>query len=82
MSIRGVMFTNIVQSLATFFAKGHTHTHTRTHTHTFLMITKLLQGKALALTWRQRSKILKDVCRGLTWIHAITPPIIHGDVKM
>ena len=41
-----------------------------------------IQGKGVALSWRQRSIILKDVCRGLSWLHAANPPVIHGDVKM
>lgn len=33
------------------------------------------------LTWAQRSKILKDVCRGMQWLHSAKPPLVHGDVK-
>ncbi len=32
----------------------------------------------VVLTWQQRSKILKDVCRGL---HSAQPPMLHGDLK-
>ena len=31
------------------------------------------------LTWSERSRILKDVCRGLTWLHGSKR--IHGDIK-
>ena len=40
-----------------------------------------LQATHPPLTWNLRSKILKDVCKGMTWMHKMCPPIIHGDVK-
>ena len=41
-----------------------------------------LKNKHPPLLWQQRSRILKDVCRGMAWLHATVPPIIHGDIKM
>ena len=47
-----------------------------------MYILVLYKKKHPPLLWKQRSSILKDVCRGLAWLHATVPPIIHGDVKM
>ena len=33
------------------------------------------------LTWRQRSNIAVGTARGLVHLHALKPPIIHGDIK-
>ncbi|XP_065887583.1 uncharacterized protein [Dysidea avara] len=38
--------------------------------------------KKPSLTWRLKSKILIDICRGLAWLHSATPPIMHGDIKL
>ena len=50
------------------------------HGHVHVLYFALI--KRPLLLWKQRSSILKDVCRGLAWLHATVPPIIHGDVKM
>jgi len=33
------------------------------------------------LTWKQRSNIAVGTARGLVHLHALKPPIIHGDIK-
>ena len=33
------------------------------------------------LKWNEQSRILKDVCRGLVWLHSSNPPRIHGDIR-
>ena len=47
-----------------------------------LIILYIVSIQKKPLSWRQRSKILKDICRGLAWLHGVTPPVMHGDVKM
>ena len=49
---------------------------------TCICLLMLAVQRKSTLSWRQRSKILKDICRGLSWLHGATPPIMHGDVKM
>ena len=34
------------------------------------------------LTWKQRSNIAVGTARGLVHLHALKPPIIHGDIKV
>ena len=33
------------------------------------------------LSWKQRSNIAVGTARGLVHLHALKPPIIHGDIK-
>ena len=47
-----------------------------------LLLNSCISQKTPSLTWRERSRILKDVSHGLAWLHAVEPPIMHGDVKM
>jgi serine/threonine protein kinase len=43
---------------------------------------KLLhQRKDVEVTWSQRLKILKDVARGMLYLHEMSPPLIHRDLK-
>jgi len=37
--------------------------------------------KAVALSWRTKVKLLLDIARGLTHLHAQRPPIIHRDLR-
>lgn len=43
---------------------------------------KLLHDrKDIELSWLQRLKILKDVAKGVLYLHEINPPLIHRDLK-
>lgn len=59
------------------FNKVHVHC---SHCDVLLKLSLSLQ-KDPPLTWRQRSMILKDVCRGLVWLHGGNPRVVHGDIK-
>mmetsp|Transcript_3248 Transcript_3248/g.6689 ORF Transcript_3248/g.6689 Transcript_3248/m.6689 type:complete len:888 (+) Transcript_3248:705-3368(+) len=37
--------------------------------------------KDIELSWSQRMKILKDVARGVLYLHEMEPPLIHRDLK-
>lgn len=43
---------------------------------------KLLhERKNVMLSWQQKLKMCKDIAQGMTYLHEITPPIIHRDLK-
>ena len=41
----------------------------------------LHERKEIQLSWKQRLKFAKDVAEGMAYLHAVTPPIIHRDLK-
>eukprot|EP01087_Luapelamoeba_hula_P008454 TRINITY_DN2105_c1_g1_i2.p1 TRINITY_DN2105_c1_g1~~TRINITY_DN2105_c1_g1_i2.p1 ORF type:complete len:1492 (+),score=226.36 TRINITY_DN2105_c1_g1_i2:221-4696(+) len=44
-------------------------------------LTQLLQDHAKRLTWRTRLTIALQIARGMDVLHAVSPPIIHRDLK-
>mmetsp|Transcript_27070 Transcript_27070/g.26705 ORF Transcript_27070/g.26705 Transcript_27070/m.26705 type:complete len:241 (+) Transcript_27070:845-1567(+) len=43
---------------------------------------KLLhERKNITLTWKQKLKILRDVARGMHYLHVNDPPLLHRDLK-
>lgn len=39
------------------------------------------RGSALKLSWRQRLGLLHSAAQGLSFLHALDPPVVHGNVK-
>ncbi|XP_049397707.1 uncharacterized protein LOC125861859 isoform X1 [Solanum stenotomum] len=42
---------------------------------------RLLQRNASKLEWRRRIHMALDVARGMNYLHHLTPPIVHRDLK-
>ncbi|KAK6772776.1 hypothetical protein RDI58_028014 [Solanum bulbocastanum] len=42
---------------------------------------RLLQRNASKLDWRRRIHMALDVARGMNYLHHLTPPIVHRDLK-
>ena len=38
-------------------------------------------GGALVIDWRRRLRMATHACRGMAFLHAQSPPIIHRDLK-
>lgn len=41
----------------------------------------LHERKEVRLSWAQRLKFAKDIAEGMAYLHAVSPPIIHRDLK-
>ncbi|BFU25236.1 tyrosin kinase, putative [Entamoeba histolytica HM-1:IMSS-B] len=41
----------------------------------------LLMNKSLPINWERRLRMLKDAASGMFYLHSLTPPIIHLDLK-
>ena len=41
----------------------------------------LHERKDIKLSWKQRVKFAKDIAEGMAYLHAVSPPIIHRDLK-
>ena len=60
-------------------------------TPTFTIVTELCTGSSLfhllhqspdiSLTWPQKLKICTDIAQGMLYLHSLTPPILHRDLK-
>lgn len=57
-----------------------------------MIVSELCEGESLykllherknevALSWEQRLKMLKDIARGMLYLHGVEPPILHRDLK-
>jgi serine/threonine protein kinase len=57
------------------------------HQNYQLMITEFMAGKSVdtvltKLTYTSKLRILKDIARGMTYLHSLDPIVIHRDLKL
>lgn len=45
------------------------------------LFTLLHENKNVVISWRQKLKMIKDVARGMLYLHEATNPILHRDLK-
>jgi serine/threonine protein kinase len=45
------------------------------------LFTLLHESKNLAISWKQKLKMIKDVARGMLYLHEAPSPILHRDLK-
>jgi hypothetical protein len=44
-------------------------------------VTDLLRDKSVKLSFKQRMSFARDAALGMNWLHNVSPPILHLDLK-